>query len=267
MNTSIYRQYAEAIEARLRRFGMQVDIMFPNNDVPLGKVLSNIAARGSLYAILVMPMNQEHRSITVNVLHGDPTEHRNMPVEDALEMMSADFQKVRDRQPHVANLPTAVEITPTSMYAAPPLNIRHPDAIQTLIHLLVDNRPITVLQYDRVIKYLHDRRELQLKAEIGDGPMDIPVIAAAATGPTVDPEAELQKKIMNILNKPSITAAPIVSAPVKVASPVAPVAVSAAAAATSVAATSPTERPPQLLNDPKVQKALDSLLSGSLFNF
>lgn len=249
--------------------------MFPNDDVPIGKVLSNIASRGTLYAILVLPMNQEHRSITVNVLHGDPTEHRNMPVEDALQMMANDFQyqdrsqqvqqQQQQQQPRTStNMPTAVEITPTSLYAAPPLNIRHPDAIQTLIHLLGENRPLTVLQYDRVIRYLQDRRELQLKAEIGDAPRDITIPEP------VDPEAELQKKIMSILNKPSITnttPAVVAPTPVKIATPTASAASIAVTASASTTATSPKDRKPELLNDPKVQKALDSLLSGSLFNF
>lgn len=243
--------------------GLAVDLLFPNDEVPIGKVLANIASRGCLYAILVLPINQEHRSITVNILHGEPTEHRNMPVQDALDMLSVDFQNISQlRFPGQTGnrmMPTAVEITPTSAYAAPPLNTRHPDSIQTLVNLLADNRPITVLQYDRVIKYLQDRREFQLKAEIGDAPPDVPIT------PLVDPEVELQRKIMDILNKPSITtssAAKPAAPPPVVVEPV-------------IAAPKPVMRPsgstagsqPKLLNDPKVQKALDSLLSGSLFNF
>lgn len=248
--------------------GLAVDLLFPNEDVPIGKVLANIASRGCLYAILVLPINQEHRSITVNILHGDPTEHRNMPVQDALDMLSVDFQNISqhpDRsqrfplQTGNRMMPTAVEITPTSVYAAPPLNTRHPDSIQTLVNLLADNRPITVLQYDRVIKYLQDRREFQLKAEIGDAPPDIPI------PPPVDPEVELQKKIMDILNKPSITttaAAKPASPPVVVEPAVTPKPVTRPPSGSAAGAAQP-----KLLNDPKVQKALDSLLSGSLFNF
>lgn len=153
-----YRQYAEAIEERLKRMGLRVDLLFPNEDVPVSKVLSNIAGRGCMYAILIFPVNEQHRSITVNVLHGETTEHRNMPVDDALEMINENFQQAmlnnRRQQFNRPNMPTAVEITPTSSYAAPPLNARHPEALQTLVNLLADNRAITVLQYDRVIRYL-----------------------------------------------------------------------------------------------------------------
>lgn len=138
--------------------GLRVDLLFPNEDVPVSKVLGNIAGRGCMYAILIFPINEQHRSITVNVLHGETTEHRNMPVDDAIEMIGEDFHQAMQnhnrRQFQRPHMPTAMEITPTSSYAAPPLNTRHPEALQTLLNLLADNRPVTVLQYDRVIRYL-----------------------------------------------------------------------------------------------------------------
>lgn len=66
------REYAEYIEGRLKRLGIVVDLLFPMEDVPIGKVLGNIASRGCLYAILVMPQNEEHRSLTLTILHGLP---------------------------------------------------------------------------------------------------------------------------------------------------------------------------------------------------
>lgn len=231
---------------------MLVDLLFPNPDVPMGKVLANISSRGCLFAIVVTPLNQEHRSITVNILFGEPAEHRNMPVDDAIEFIFRTFEdQMRGPMPALASntatsvLPTAVQITPTASYVAPPLNTPHPEAIQLLINLLAENRPITVLQYDRVVKYLQERRELQLKAEVGDASPDIPI-------PTpVDPEVELQKKILDILNKPSITGSPKAESPKPQPKPKA----------------SSSNSKPQLLKDPQVQKALDSLLSGSMFKF
>lgn len=241
---------------------MLVDLLFPNPDVPMGKVLANISSKGCLFAIVVTPQNQEHRSITVNILFGEPAEHRNMPVDDAIEFIFRTFEdQMRGSRPVISTnnttpvLPTAVQITPTAIYAAPPLNNTHPEAIQLLINLLAENRPITVLQYDRVIKYLQERRELQLKAEVGDAPPDIPVIP-----PPVDQEVELQKKILNILNKPSITNTTKVEPPKPQPKPV----VAAVPVKTSTAT---SNSKPQLLNDPQVQKALDSLLSGSMFKF
>jgi hypothetical protein len=44
-----------------------------------------------------------------------------------------------------------------------------------LLNLLADNRQLTVLQYDRVIRYLQDKRELQLQLELGDA-KDLPPV-------------------------------------------------------------------------------------------
>ena len=65
-----YRQYAEFIERRLKANGLNVDILYPNEEVPLGRVLANIASRGSLYALVVTQLSEEHRSVTINILYG-----------------------------------------------------------------------------------------------------------------------------------------------------------------------------------------------------
>ena len=64
------RGFAEVIEARMKIFGMQTDVLFPNPDIPLQKILSNIASRGVIFAIIVTPLHEEHRSMTVNILQG-----------------------------------------------------------------------------------------------------------------------------------------------------------------------------------------------------
>lgn len=66
------REYAEYIERRLKQCGLSVDLLFPNEDVPIGRVLANIASRGCLYAILITPQNEEHGSLTLNILYGSP---------------------------------------------------------------------------------------------------------------------------------------------------------------------------------------------------
>lgn len=251
------REYAENIESRLKRVGLSVDLLFPNDDVPMGKVLANISSRGTLYAILVTHQNQELRSITVNVLHGIPAEHRNMPVDDAIAFIGTNFQENRRK---AVNLPKAVPII-QPQGNAPPLTERHPEAIQALLNLLAGNRPLTVFQYDRIIKYLHERKDLQIKAELGDAATDIDLpspeelaeaaIAEAKKAAAIKAEKELQEKIMSILNKPSIIPAivPEEEPPVQ----------------TVQAASSSNSSNSNLLHDPKVQKALDSLLGGFQF--
>ena len=64
------RHYAEAVENRIKSLGMGVDVLFPNPDIPIGKILGNITSRGVLFAIVVTPLNEEHRSLTLNILQG-----------------------------------------------------------------------------------------------------------------------------------------------------------------------------------------------------
>lgn len=49
---------------------------------------------------------------------------------------------------------------------------KHPDSIQTMLKTLVDNRSLTVIQYDYLIQYLNQRKEVQKKVEIGQDPTD-----------------------------------------------------------------------------------------------
>ncbi|XP_065360950.1 nuclear receptor coactivator 5 [Calliphora vicina] len=255
-------KYAEMIEDRLKRLNLRVDVLFPNADVPLGKVLSNIASRDCSYAILVTNQHEEHNSITVNILYGQPAEHRNMPVDDAIQLINDDMRKkiMREKAAGIVNpqqqqmrnvaqipmnvqqhLPNSVPIIPAnpSNYMAPPLKERHPDAIQMLLNLLASNMPLTVLQYDRIIKYLQQRRELQLKVELGDAAEDM-------IKSTPDPEIELQKKILNILNKPSVA-----ETHYELLYP-------------TLEAVQQDERILDLLSDVRVQKALDSLMDSNL---
>ncbi|KAG6444769.1 uncharacterized protein LOC115440050 [Manduca sexta] len=199
-------EYAEYIESRLKRLGIVVDLLFPMEDVPIGKVLGNIASRGCLYAILVMPQNQEHRSLTLTILHGLPQEHRNMPLEDALQLLSRNFQEVQRGGPSGR------------------------EAVYALLGQLADGRTLTVLQYDKVMEYLQERREQQVKIELGE-PLNAP---ASKT------QVDLQQRILSILNDKKVT--PAADTP-RVPSP---------------PPTQPTSN--KLLNDPTVRKALDSIL-------
>ncbi|XP_078040855.1 nuclear receptor coactivator protein neosin isoform X3 [Augochlora pura] len=249
-------EYAEGIEARLKKIGLTVDLLFPNEDVLLSRVLGNIASRGCLYAVVVTPINQEHHSLTLNILHGLPQEHRNMLVEDAISLISRDF----------ANYKAGGRSVPLN---TPFANERHPDAIQVLLNMLADNHQLTVLQYDRVIKYLEIKREEQVQVELGDV-KDLPT--TTTTIAVSDPkQAELQSRILNILNsnKTSSTA-PVpspVPAPTSAPTPVPPATWGSAASTATTASTTTTTTgvsPSPLLNDPTVQKALDSLLQGNL---
>ncbi|XP_022829929.1 nuclear receptor coactivator 5 isoform X2 [Spodoptera litura] len=205
-------EYAEYIEGRLKRLGIVVDLLFPMEDVPIGKVLGNIASRGCLYAILVMPQNQEHRSLTLTILHGLPQEHRNMPLEDALQLLSRNFQEVQRGGPSGR------------------------EAVYALLGQLADGRTLTVLQYDKVIEYLQERREQQVKIELGE-PLN--------PAPSNKTQVDLQQRILNILNDKKVIPPSVEQPPPAAPTPPAP---------------APPTTQNKLLSDPTVRKALDSIL-------
>jgi hypothetical protein len=106
-----------------------------------------------------------------------------MPVDDAIGLIMRDFNNYKSGG---RSVPVNVSLAPE----------RHPDAIQVLLNMLADNLQLTVLQYERVIKYLEMRREEQVQFELGEDAKNL--------GPTSlvsDPkQAELQSRILNILN-------------------------------------------------------------------
>ncbi|XP_069692035.1 nuclear receptor coactivator 5-like isoform X2 [Periplaneta americana] len=253
------REYAEYIEHRLKQLGLTVDLLFPNEEVPIGRVLANISGRGSLYAIVVMPQNEVHRSLTLNILHGLPQEHRNMPLEDAVPLIMRNFEAYMRGEKMPTTIPTPISVVSSSV----PLTDRHPEAIQVLLNLLSDNRQLTVLQYDRVIRYLQDKREMQIQLELGDAKDLAPV--KTTQEPANKQQVDLQHRILNILNNTSNTGMPNAALPTVVPAPVAPVPAPVAPAGGSWPLGSQSGTgPTPLLNDPTVQKALDSLIQGDL---
>lgn len=266
-----HRDYAEFIESRLKRGGMTADLLFPNADLTPGKMLSNIANRGSLYAVIIQPQHKEKKSVTVNILYGIPSEHRNMPLEDALTLIFRNFQHLC--QGENGDIIGDVDESP---YASIPLaNSRNPDSVQHLINLLADNRTLTVLQIDCLLKYLQERREIQYKFELGDPNIDVSA-ADAKTGslpnnesdsklepiteqPKVDAEKEIEKKLLEIMSKPSIPnlpkPEPVKASPEKKQQP-----------STSIPdpAQNRRQQPNLLAKDPKLRNVLDSLMMDDI---
>lgn len=263
---SYYRDYAEYIENRLKRANISCDLLFPNADLTVGKMLTNISNRGSLFAVIVQPQHKEHKSVTLNILYGIPAEHRNMPLDDAIALIVRNFQQLCQGEKG-----DIIGDTDESPYASIPLsNLRHPDSIQHLANLLAENRTLTVLQFDCLLKYLKERREAQYKFELGDTNIDEqkpstsdikPVLSPSyelqqtvsePQPPKVNEEEEIQKKIMEILNKPTI---PNIK-------PEATVTKASPEKRVTATETSTSSRPePKLLaKDPNLRNVLDSLM-------
>lgn len=87
-----------------------------------------------------------------------------MPMEDALELLASAFQRCRGGggggrpDEHLA------------MEAGRPSGPEaHPASVQALVDALHANRPLSVMEHDRLIRYLTDRRD-RLASEEARGP-------------------------------------------------------------------------------------------------
>lgn len=104
------------------------------------------------------------------------SEHRNIPVEDAFALLSTSLQRYQQQQQGGGRgglgggergLMDSADSRGRGGLQMPGPE-PHPASMQALINLLQENRPLTVVEYDRLIRYLNDRRERQM-AEDGRG--------------------------------------------------------------------------------------------------
>jgi len=204
----VLRLYGENLEGRLKNMGLSVDILFPNPDIPLGKVLGNIASRGVMYAICLSPENRDHGSVTLNVLQGQQQEHRNMPVDDAMSFISKNFPNLVGGQnpvPPSSGNSANNSVISSKAFSGPGLT-GHPQDIQKIINFMSDDRPLSIMEYDKMIKYLVNKRTETLKEEYGD---NIPAhLQHPPVGPQQDPitkakQEEMQNRIQKILKDKS----------------------------------------------------------------
>jgi len=192
------RVYGENIEDRLKNMGLCVDILFPNPDIALAKVLGNIASRGVMYAICLTGDNRDHQSLTLNVLQGQQQEHRNMPVDDAMSFISKNFPS----QVGGGNTSGSGNSVISKTQSGGPSG--HPHDIQKIINFLSDDRPLSIMEFDKMIKYLVSKRTETLREEYGEnipGHLQHPPV-----GPNQDPatkakQEELQNRIQKMLKE------------------------------------------------------------------
>lgn len=86
--------YAEMVERRLRSETdiKLIDILFLHSPQLIQMTLSDLFERRTLYALVVSPENESHKSVTVHMLHNQ-MEYRNVPLEKAIGMIADDFRK------------------------------------------------------------------------------------------------------------------------------------------------------------------------------
>ncbi|XP_045192584.1 nuclear receptor coactivator 5-like isoform X2 [Mercenaria mercenaria] len=266
-------QYAESIEARLRTHALIVDIVVITEDMTVPQMVEEASRMKFLFAIIINSQNETHKSLTLNILHGTPQEHRNMPLEDAMKLVATSFEKYIQTQREKAAAPTPALPGAAPAAGSPPFLPPSAD-IAYLLNLLADNRQLTIEELGKVIDYLKERKEkMMINEGIRPQAESVPQQRPAPTGvqaPSASAgdstsaflqqqQQELQNKILNILNGSGSS----------VASSNPPQAVQAGSGYAGVGGAPSRAQQSQsgsnpLINfdNPNVQKALDNLIQS-----
>jgi hypothetical protein len=131
-------------------------------------------------------MNYVNKIIKTKLcVRGDVSEHRNIPVEDAFALLSSSLQRYQQQQqggiggggrggveqqrggPGGGMDSAAPDSRGRMQMQAGPEP--HHANMQALINLLQENRPLSVMEYDRLIRYLSDRRDRQMADDARGG--------------------------------------------------------------------------------------------------
>ncbi|XP_043946179.1 nuclear receptor coactivator 5 isoform X1 [Protopterus annectens] len=191
------KDYAESVGRKVRDLGMVVDLIFLNTEVSLTQALEDVGRGGTPFAIVITQQHQVHRSCTVNILFGTPqvpkgsqmshsfVEHRNMPLADAMVLVARTFDRykseTRDKEREdiarqaakmadEAILQERERAQPIDdpLRGPHPSSVSHPPSISPLLHLLAEDRYVTLDELNRVMDFLGERKARMLR---GPDPM------------------------------------------------------------------------------------------------
>ncbi|KAJ4926666.1 hypothetical protein JOQ06_014415 [Pogonophryne albipinna] len=160
------KYYAETVGRKIRDVGMVVDLIFLNTEVSLTQALEDVGRARTPFAIIITQQHQVHRSCTVNILFGTPQEHRNMPMQDAMMLVSHNYDtyKVENREKEREEIARKAAKMADDVLLREPDREGHPVSVLTSITLLSENRFVTPEELDGLIAYLNDKRGRLLRS-------------------------------------------------------------------------------------------------------
>ncbi|XP_033755605.1 nuclear receptor coactivator 5-like isoform X2 [Pecten maximus] len=215
------KNYAEFLERKLKGISLFSKTVVIAEDRTIPQMIEDATKRNVLFAIVVNSQNEVHQSLTLNILHGTPQEHRNMPVDDAITLINRSFdQYTKTTREKAATAMPAAPAAPAPAAPAPAAPAARSSApfvppssdLLYLLNLLADSRQLTVEELDKVIVYLKERREKQMVAEGRHLPAmeDVRGIFGGEqrkeeSASLQREQQELQAKILSILNGPGET--------------------------------------------------------------
>ena len=182
--TKQVRVYAEYIEGMLNAVGMKVDLMFPNQSYPITGILDGMKARGVLFAVNVSVLDEQNRTATVRQLSArtDATAH-TFSVGEAVTYIIEQYKKINtplSQQTQQSVFSSSQNVEPSCL----------PRDIQTIVEFLVDDRDLSTMEFDKVIRFLVKTREDTLNKEYGGNIP--PHLLLPPVGPEKDPVVKMK---------------------------------------------------------------------------
>lgn len=146
------RSYAENVRIQLLSLKIvsQLKIMPRGQQVNISDEIQDATRRHLLFACVINEQHEKHRSITVHILQEVTQEHRNMPLDDALSLISRifnEFNEAAKKIDVVADSTSAFEFLPPS------------EKIQSLLRLTLDNQYLAIAELDEILDYFEVRRD------------------------------------------------------------------------------------------------------------
>eukprot|EP00088_Acartia_fossae_P030010 TRINITY_DN3094_c0_g1_i6.p1 TRINITY_DN3094_c0_g1~~TRINITY_DN3094_c0_g1_i6.p1 ORF type:complete len:307 (-),score=37.79 TRINITY_DN3094_c0_g1_i6:230-1042(-) len=184
-------KYAEEIEDKLTRRNLKVDILYPNPDITLGPLLSNLASRKGMFAVVVNSGCSESKCLNVYVLQGEHQEHKNMPESDAIQFIVRNHQRMVNR-------------AQDTFQSADRPHFGLSIDLNRIFRDIRDDRSVTIAEYDKAIQHLVSLRESLLKEEYGSNAQSYLLLPPCV--PPKEPvlrgkQEEVQEYILDILRK------------------------------------------------------------------
>ncbi|XP_063700585.1 uncharacterized protein LOC134830902 [Culicoides brevitarsis] len=245
-----FTEYAENIETYLKNKNLKVDILYPNPNVPMPSLLENIQMRGTLFALEIDEHNQRDETVTVYMLYHEKIKwQRDMRVQDALAhvqkcseeyIQPSNSTPALDQQPPAAGSFThkdTAEPTNGMSSTSSPQFKTYEGSMKTIneqVASLVKRNMVSVADLDNFIEQL---RKMRRAVAVMENPLN------PQPEPEVPEEDPVEQRIQGIiksqnyleqLSKPE----PFVMTKERLA----------------------------LLQDPKIERALDTLLHPDIFS-
>lgn len=225
-----YTEYAENIEKYLKERNLKVDVLYPNANFSMPELLESIKKRGTLFALEVDYHNVKDETVTVYMLYSTTIKwNKNMPVEEALLKVQTNTEAYLKE----------TALSNKALHSNDPSfsNINSITDIEQHLHNLIKGQKLNVTEMDGFIEKCRKMRHALAVIENPNEPKPEPETE-------IDPAEEaLQKKIKNIIDTENYLD--------KLANP---------------EKFEMTKEKLALLQDPKIERALNALLNPEVFS-